>query len=696
MPFDFKAYDAKCNGLTPEELQREWEHYTRLISGASTSTAVSGLAVPFTMGVSTIGVALAAPAIHNARKKREIIEKHLQKHNATHVTRKRDVLGSMAVSGTIGVVTLGVGTMGADAVATAGAEHGISAVVENELAIKVVTHAALDGVGMGIEHAHTNHLKKKDAVKAFQAAGVFKAVENAKAAEAGYSIQPYNPQNFASGGSMSYMGSPPPPPPYTPNLQRPPSYYGAPTPTYPSDSKTPAVHPQSSRPSQFTSQSTPGLYTAPQPYDPTQIHSQQIPSSRASSIAASTYPTQTGGSHSTNPANPMYSQPIVQNIPTTSALPKPAIQQPVRDQNGQAQHQPSKNMSMKAESLHGTSSSYIPDPREDAYNIRTVSEALPSLGLETDTAVESKNQVTPQPRNPIASPQQEHQRVEVVVHSPPITYEQVMDHKDHSCVSATLFPSIPQYQTGQLKMQTQSTFQEHQLELNHGPSPSALSSVNSQRVETSQYSTHHSPHLSVSPQFPAADKQYVGRMEQGQDGNIRHELKSPAHLSNNQPWVHSLQQPISPSPLSGHSQQFTPTQSPGIPYFPPPPGQQGNSYSATAASVRGTSYQQSYGQITTEVQYPPVPIPSPYGAPAPLTPYQAMSPVSGQQQQHPSVSSYHKPQQQAIPTQYLATGYTPNPLTPPYSPPQTTQHTGSSYFPGGEVPQYQNTHHMPH
>ncbi|KAK7749288.1 hypothetical protein SLS62_008257 [Diatrype stigma] len=246
MPFDFKAYDQKCNGLTPEELQREWQHYTRLIAGASTSTAISGIAVPLTMGVSTIGVAMAAPAIHNARKKRAIIEKHLQKHNTSHVTRKRDVLGSMAVSGTIGLVTMGVGSMGADAVATAGAEHGISAVVENEVAIKVVTHAAMDGIGMGVEYAHTSHLKKRDAVKAFQAADVFKAVENAKAAEAGYLIQPYNPQDFAPGGSMAQASSPPPPPPYTPGSQRPPTYYATPSYGYASDSKDQTTNVQSS------------------------------------------------------------------------------------------------------------------------------------------------------------------------------------------------------------------------------------------------------------------------------------------------------------------------------------------------------------------------------------------------------------------------------------------------------------------
>lgn len=125
MPFDFKKYDEKCYGLSVEELQREWQHYTRLITGAATSTTVSGLALPLTMGVSTIGIALAAPAIHNARLKREIVERHLNRHNTTHVTRKRDVLGGAAISGTIGVVTLGVGTLGADAIAAQGAEHGM-------------------------------------------------------------------------------------------------------------------------------------------------------------------------------------------------------------------------------------------------------------------------------------------------------------------------------------------------------------------------------------------------------------------------------------------------------------------------------------------------------------------------------------------------------------------------------------------
>ncbi|CAG7561071.1 unnamed protein product [Fusarium equiseti] len=275
MPFDFKAYDQKCQGLTLEELQREWQHYTRLISGAATSTAVSGCAIPLTLGVSTIGVAMAAPAIHNARKKREIIERHLNRLNSTHHTRKRDVLGSMAVSGTIGVVTLGVGTMGAEAVATAGAEHGIESIVANETAIKIVSHAALDGAGMMVEHKHTDHLKKKDAKKAFQKAGVFQAVQDAKAAEAGYTVQqcPNGGQYVVAGPSQAI---PMPPPPYSAAVGQAPVQ-----PTYP---LAPNGYPQDFK-AQPVAQSVTCL--VPQPTGPQQSYEysqqQQVPVSYAPS-----------------------------------------------------------------------------------------------------------------------------------------------------------------------------------------------------------------------------------------------------------------------------------------------------------------------------------------------------------------------------------------------------------------------------
>ncbi|KAG5761400.1 hypothetical protein H9Q72_010477 [Fusarium xylarioides] len=321
MPFDFKAYDQKCLGLTLEELQREWEHYTRLISGAATSTAVSGCAIPLTLGVSTIGVAMAAPAIHNARKKREIIERHLNRLNATHKTRKRDVLGSMAVSGTIGVVTLGVGSMGADAVATAGAEHGIQSIVANETAIKLVSHAALDGAGMMVEHKHTDHLKKKDARKAFQKAGVFQAVQDAKAAEAGYTIQPYQNggQVYAAGSSSQAL--PLPPPPYNVAVGQmpvPQSYNTTPN-GYPQDFKAPVAQLQGQ---QSQTCLTPHV-TAQQPMQQYDYSQQQVPTYGAPSpmpqantqmfsppqTPALQYPLQTTQASNMQPAQP---QPLYQ------------------------------------------------------------------------------------------------------------------------------------------------------------------------------------------------------------------------------------------------------------------------------------------------------------------------------------------------------------------------------------------------
>ncbi|EWC46361.1 hypothetical protein DRE_04304 [Drechslerella stenobrocha 248] len=168
MPFDFKRYDEKCLAMSPEELQLQWEHYTRLISGAATSTAVSGVALPLTMGVSVVGVAMAAPAIHNARKKREIIEKHLNRHGTTHVTRKRDVLSSVAISGTVGVVTMGASSIATDALSSHAAEYGVRQVVENEVAVKVGTHIAFDAAAMAGEHAHTEHKRKNELMRAHQ------------------------------------------------------------------------------------------------------------------------------------------------------------------------------------------------------------------------------------------------------------------------------------------------------------------------------------------------------------------------------------------------------------------------------------------------------------------------------------------------------------------------------------------------
>ena len=690
MPFDFKAYDAKCNGLTPEELQREWEHYTRLISGASTSTAVSGLAVPFTLGVSTVGVAMAAPAIHNARKKRAIIEKHLQNHNTTHVTRKRDVLGSMAVSGTIGVVTLGVGSMGADAVATAGAEHGISAVVENETAIKIVTHAALDGVGMGIEHAHTNHLKKKDAVKAFQAAGVF--VENAKAAEAGYSIQPYNPQNFTSASNMATMVSPqpPPPPPYNANLQRPPNYYRASNIAYPSDSKTPAIYAQSTTASQIVPHAAPSLYDSPQLHNRTHPHFQMTCDPR-DSIITPTSAIQPEGSDFAVPTNPIDSQLDVRLVSSTPTHSNPASHQPELSQNGQACHQPQSYAAVGGSAFHITDSSYISTPGKDVYNVESITECLSALDTSTDTA---KQETLLKPRNPITETRPESLEDNAKPQSGSV-HPQSIDHGRNSHVqSSTPAPEILQYQPQQANTQSQHAYpQEHQPE----PSPLSILSVSStpNRIEVPQYASQHTLHSYPSPPLEPAHQPYADYVDQGRTGNTQQQsIQSVPPL---RPWRHSLQPSISPSSLSRHSQQYTLSQSSAIPYFPPPPGQQeGTHPPATYPAHQTLPQRHSHRQTFREIQYPPVPVPSPYGTTTHSTPYQGQAPMPIQHQQYPPIPQQSKLQQQALTTQYQVPGYLQNPLTPPYSPPQSVQQTGTSYFAGGVVPQYQNMYQTPH
>lgn len=168
MPFDYKKFSAKCDTMTVEQLNNEWNIYTRHISGGATSTAMSVGFAPFTLGASLLGLGLSTPRIHNARKKRAIIEAHLQAKGATHHTRKRDVMGSMALSGAIGGVTLGLAPPGAEAVGALGAEHAIAAIAMNPNTVDVVAHGVLDGVGFaaeqGMERRH-EHSKEKKALK---------------------------------------------------------------------------------------------------------------------------------------------------------------------------------------------------------------------------------------------------------------------------------------------------------------------------------------------------------------------------------------------------------------------------------------------------------------------------------------------------------------------------------------------------
>ena len=144
----------KCDKMTVDELHHEWNNYTRHVAGGATSTTLSVGFAPITMGASLIGVGLSAPRIHNARKKRAIIEAHLQARGTTHHTRKRDVAGPMALSTAIGGLTLGLAPAGADVVGAHAAEQGFHTIAGNPEMLKIGAHMALDGAGTAVEHKH--------------------------------------------------------------------------------------------------------------------------------------------------------------------------------------------------------------------------------------------------------------------------------------------------------------------------------------------------------------------------------------------------------------------------------------------------------------------------------------------------------------------------------------------------------------
>ncbi|KAH7121647.1 hypothetical protein EDB81DRAFT_814180 [Dactylonectria macrodidyma] len=739
MPFDFKKYDEKCNGLTPEELQREWQHYTRLISGAATSTAVSGLAVPLTLGVSTIGVAMAAPAIHNARKKREIIEKHLNKHAATHVTRKRDVLGSMAFSGTIGVVTLGVGTMGAEAVASTGAEHGISAIANNETAIKVVTHAALDGAGMAVEHAHTSHLKKKDAFKAFQKAGVFEAVQDAKAAEAGYTIAPYDPNaagsSAAGGSSEQYQQFQPlPPPPYNvavadPQFQTPtqPGYYTNPTTYTPVDFKPPAspMPPAAyGQPPQMTPQYVPQF----QQQQPSQFAPD--PTSSIASIAppteASYYP-QTPGSG--------YPPSVVQPVDASQTMAVNQQQPPIQPQT----------------TWPSTTPTYTPAPPSGAYDMKAMAGALPNQNAGATAApgqqdVQSQQAYQP-PTAPGANtqvPVGHHQRSQSIAQPTPQAYASTPIQPTYSDGSVQIPTGYPPPVSQPLQSPSQSQeaaavsaltqppegSQGHVVIPGTSQPPIGQNSAQGFAVpptqQTSEYQT------ATAPQHGQVQTGYATPQQTGQY-QANGQVPPPANSTRRDSAINPLQppvtQPYAPTPQTGYTYSTTPVppsqpiqqaqyQASSLPPPPPPPPPPPSASQPPVAVNETQQYQYSTGTYTSvqtpvaqqqQYQQPVEPIASPQQYQAqynqqPQVPSYPPTPASLPSQvptaQHTSVQStggQYQYQQQyepvAPPQQYQPQyqsqqyqpqqpfSYPPTPASLPSQTPAAQYNTGSSYFP---------------
>jgi hypothetical protein len=210
MPFDFKEYQTKCDGMSTEELKKEMENYTRQLSGGATSTATSILLAPYTGGASLLALGLSTPKVHNARKKRAIIEAGLKARGTTHDTRKRDVIGPMAVTGAINTLTLGLAGPIASTVAGQVVGHGVE---------YATTHVALDAGGSLIEHQHGKLQKIKAEEKLNAQYANFKiqyaheqvavqGVQSVQSPVAG-SIQGYQPASPLSPTGVNLPGPPP-------------------------------------------------------------------------------------------------------------------------------------------------------------------------------------------------------------------------------------------------------------------------------------------------------------------------------------------------------------------------------------------------------------------------------------------------------------------------------------------------------
>lgn len=103
-----------------------------------------------------IGAMIAGPLMHNARKKRNIIEKHMSLKGATPETRKKDIYAPAMISGVLGGATAGA-SLGAEALAA-------------EKVTKLIGHVVIDGALAKAEdkHAAKEHAKEVSRYEAGQ------------------------------------------------------------------------------------------------------------------------------------------------------------------------------------------------------------------------------------------------------------------------------------------------------------------------------------------------------------------------------------------------------------------------------------------------------------------------------------------------------------------------------------------------
>ncbi|KHJ31500.1 hypothetical protein EV44_g2048 [Erysiphe necator] len=161
MPFDFAAYKAKCDALTTQELQLEWQNYTRQLTSGATLTTTSVMMSPLTSGISLVALGISVPQIHNARRKRAIIGNKLQSHGMGPHTRRRDIIIPAAITITTSGLTLGATPLGSELI---GGEAGVKGIEY------LATHVVLDTMWAILDEAQNSfhHRRSKRKLKRMQ------------------------------------------------------------------------------------------------------------------------------------------------------------------------------------------------------------------------------------------------------------------------------------------------------------------------------------------------------------------------------------------------------------------------------------------------------------------------------------------------------------------------------------------------
>nr|KAK5434799.1 hypothetical protein LTR18_010295 [Exophiala xenobiotica] len=98
MPFHFTKYERKVAKMNNNELRESKEHYNRSAYGGGAGYVASAILLPFTLGISSIGLVSSGAVSLNASKKVYIINEEMRSRGAYAPTRKRDVAVGIATS----------------------------------------------------------------------------------------------------------------------------------------------------------------------------------------------------------------------------------------------------------------------------------------------------------------------------------------------------------------------------------------------------------------------------------------------------------------------------------------------------------------------------------------------------------------------------------------------------------------------